>query len=125
RDLDGKTVKEAARQHACPQGTVATRLSRGRALLARQLSRRGLTLSAGTVAAVLSEGAASASVPVSLLRATMKAATVVAAGHAKTGIISAKVVALWEGVLKAMLLTRLKTASAVLVLMAAFGVAVA
>jgi RNA polymerase sigma factor (sigma-70 family) len=123
-DLEGKTVKEAARQLACPQGTVATRLSRGRALLARRLSRRGLALSAGAVAAVLREGAASASVPASLVGATMQAASVVAAGHAGTGIISAKVVALWEGVLKAMLLAKLKAASAVL-MMGAFAVAIA
>ncbi len=124
-DLEGRTVKEAARQLACPQGTVATRLSRGRVLLAKRLSRHGLTLSAGTVAAVLSEGAASASVSASLVGSTITAATTVAAGHATTGMISAKVVTLLEGVLKAMLLTKIKIASAVLVMMGVFGVSVA
>jgi RNA polymerase sigma factor (sigma-70 family) len=122
-DLEGKTIKEAARQLACPQGTVATRLARGRALLTRRLSRHGLTLSAGTVAAVLSEGAVSASVPASLTGATVKAAITVAARHATTGIVSARVVTLSERVLKAMLLTKIKVASAVLVVLGVLGVA--
>src|SRR5262249_33813498 len=46
-DLEGKTLREAARQLGWPQGTVATRLTRGRALLARRLARSGLSLSAG------------------------------------------------------------------------------
>src|SRR5262249_4440452 len=32
-DLEGRTIREAARQLGWPQGTVATRLTRGRALL--------------------------------------------------------------------------------------------
>jgi RNA polymerase sigma factor (sigma-70 family) len=35
-DLEGKTIKEAARYLGWPQGTVATRLTRGRAQLARR-----------------------------------------------------------------------------------------
>jgi hypothetical protein len=115
------TLKEAARHLACPLGTVATRLSRGRAMLAKRLSRHGLTLSAGTVAAVLSEGAAPARVSASLLGSTLEAASTIAAGHTTTGIISAKVVMLSEGVLKAMLLTKLKIAAVVLVGLGAFA----
>src|ERR1700732_1846438 len=44
-ELEGKTIKEAARHLNWPQGTVATRLAHGRRLLARRLSRHGLTLS--------------------------------------------------------------------------------
>src|SRR5438128_1075850 len=32
-ELEGRTIKEAARQLGCPEGTISTRLSRGRALL--------------------------------------------------------------------------------------------
>ncbi|HEV3238580.1 MAG TPA: RNA polymerase sigma factor, partial [Gemmataceae bacterium] len=46
-DLEGKTIKEAARHLGWPQGTVATRLARGRAQLAKRLTKRGLTLSGG------------------------------------------------------------------------------
>ena len=73
-------------------------------------------VSGGALAAVLSQNAASAGVPTSVVSSTIKAASLFAAGQAAaTGVISAKVAALTEGVLKAMLLTKLKIATAVLV----------
>src|SRR5262249_22544508 len=108
-DLEGKTRKEAARQLGCPEGTVAGRLARARALLARRLARHGVVLSAGSLAAVLSQNAASAGVPPTMVTSTMKAAMFIAAGKAVTaGVVSANVAALTEGVMKAMLLTKLK-----------------
>src|SRR5262249_23467048 len=44
-ELEGRTIKGAALELGWPQGTVATRLARGRALLARRLAERGLALS--------------------------------------------------------------------------------
>src|SRR5438105_2704832 len=61
-DLEGKTHKEAARLLAWPDGTVSTRLSRARALLAKRLTRHGLHLGAGSLAAALAQSGASASV---------------------------------------------------------------
>src|SRR5438046_1160762 len=58
-DLEGMTRKEAARQLAIPEGSVASRLARARAMLARRLTRRGIVFSGGSVAAVLSAGSAS------------------------------------------------------------------
>jgi RNA polymerase sigma factor (sigma-70 family) len=115
-DLEGKTRKEAARQLGLPEGTVASRLARARAMLAKRLARRGLTVSAGILAAVLSERAASASVPGSAMANTIKALTAVAAGQA-TLAISVKVGALTEGIMKSMLLTKLKSLLAVAVAM--------
>jgi RNA polymerase sigma factor (sigma-70 family) len=125
-DLEGKTVKEAARQLGCPPGTVGTRRLRGRGLLARRLARHGLTLSGGTVAALLAQHAA-AGVPPLLLSATLRAATLLAAGAATaTNVIPAKVTALTEGALKTMLLSKLKLAAALaLVLFACVGGALA
>src|SRR5436305_5459780 len=40
-DLEGVTRKEAARQLGCPEGTVAGRLARARAMLAKRLARGG------------------------------------------------------------------------------------
>jgi RNA polymerase sigma factor (sigma-70 family) len=109
-DLAGKPRKEAARQLGVPEGTLSARLTRGRRLLAKRLARRGLALSGGALAAALAENAASASVP-----APLAASTVTAAG----GTAPAKVAALAEGVLKAMLLARLRQTGAALLLVAA------
>jgi RNA polymerase sigma factor (sigma-70 family) len=122
-DLEGKTRKEAARQLGCPEGTVAGRLARARVTLARRLARRGLALSGGALAALLCEQSACAAVPPSVVSSTLKAASLFAAGQAAApGAISVQVAALTEGVLKAMLLTKLKMAMAVLLCAAALVV---
>src|SRR5262249_23212239 len=81
----------------------------------------------GTLAAALSQNAASAGVPMPLVISTVKAATGAAAGQtAAAGLASAKIAAIAEGVLKTMLLTKLKIATAVLLAvgLAAGGVVV-
>jgi RNA polymerase sigma factor (sigma-70 family) len=121
-DLQGKTRKEAAPQLGLLEGTVASRLARGRALLARRLARHGLPVSGGAVAAVLGQQVASAGVPVAVVSSTIQAASLFAAGQAAApGVLSVKAVALTEGVLKTMLLTKLTTATAVLVAVAVLG----
>lgn len=121
-DLEGKTYKEAARLLGCPEGTLAARLTRGRAMLAKRLTRHGLAVSSGALAAALSESTTSACAPSSVVCSTIKAATVFAVGPAAaTGAISAKAVALMEGVLKTMLLTKLKIATAGLLMVAALS----
>jgi RNA polymerase sigma factor (sigma-70 family) len=115
-DLEGKSLKEAAQQLGCPSGTIGTRLSRGRAMLARRLTRQGVALSPAALAIVLSQNAASASLPATLAISTTKAAALLAAGTAPAGMISAHVATLTNAVLKTMLLTKLKIATAILVL---------
>jgi RNA polymerase sigma-70 factor (ECF subfamily) len=112
-DLEGKSIKEAAGQLGCLPATLGTRLARGRKLLARRLARHGLALSSAAIAAALAENVASAGVPPMLLNATLKAAALFAAGQAASGVIAARVLLLAEGVVKAMFLTRLRTAVAV------------
>ena len=121
-DLEGKTYKEAAQHLGVPEGTLSGRLTRGRALLAKRLTRHGLSVSGAALAAALSQGEASASVPDSAVSSTIKVATLLAAGQAAAGVVSAPVIALTEGVLKTMLLTKLKIASLVLALALCCGV---
>jgi RNA polymerase sigma factor (sigma-70 family) len=110
-DLEEKTRREAARQLDLPEGTLAGRLTRGRAMLARRLARRGPAVSGGALVAVFSQEAASAGVPISVLASTIKAASMFAAGQAAaTGAISVHVAALTERMLNAMLLAKLRIA---------------
>jgi RNA polymerase sigma factor (sigma-70 family) len=123
-DLEGRTRREVAAQFRIPEGTLSSRLTTGRRMLARRLTRRGVTLSGGSVAAVLSRNAVSANVPAAVVSATVRAVEVVAAGQAAmSGAVSAEVAALTEGVLKTMLLNKLKTVTAVLLVLGvvAFG----
>jgi RNA polymerase sigma factor (sigma-70 family) len=112
-DLEGKTRKEVARQLGWAEGTVASRLARGRSILAKRLARRGFAGAA--VAAALADGAAPAGVPSALVVSTVTAASFSAARAAVAkGVLSATVATLTEGVLKSMLLTKLKSVIAVL-----------
>src|SRR5262249_57245621 len=102
--LEGKTNEEAARQLGCPRGTIFSRLARGKDMLRRRLVRRGLVLSAGGLTALISQNAASAAGSALLVGPTFKAALTFAAAQTAAGTASARVIALAEGVLRAMYL---------------------
>lgn len=123
-DLEGKTRKEASQHFHLPEGTVATRLATARAMLARRLARPGLRFSGGVLATLLAEHVASARVPTSVALSTIRAASFFAAGPA-AGVISTKAATLAEGVLKTMLLTKLKIVAAGLVMAGVLGTGVA
>jgi RNA polymerase sigma factor (sigma-70 family) len=115
--LEGKTQGEAAKILGVSRLTVSKRLDRGRALLRARLARRGFGAAAVLLAASWPVAAASAHVSSVLVSCTVEAAKSFAAGQAAAaGVISAKVAALTQGVLKTMLLPKLKTATAALLL---------
>jgi RNA polymerase sigma factor (sigma-70 family) len=59
-DLEGRTIADAARQLGIPAGTVASRLARGRELLAKRLAKHGLSVSAGLLATLFGKPATAA-----------------------------------------------------------------
>jgi hypothetical protein len=89
------------------------RLSRARKLLKEQLNRRGVSLTAVLAAIALEADGVSAGVPMSVAISTARAASLMATNKAAAvEVISTKVVSLTEGMLKAMLMTNLKTTAA-------------
>jgi RNA polymerase sigma factor (sigma-70 family) len=123
-DLEGKTRGEAARQLGVPGGTVAGWLARARAMLAKRLTRRGVVLSGGSLGAALMQYAGPATVPAAVITSTIQAATVFAAGPAAAGALSAQVATLTEGVLKSMLISKLKLAVTLVLGVAILGLGV-
>jgi hypothetical protein len=125
-DLEGKTRKEVARQLRLPVGTVASRLARARAMLAKRLARHGLVLSGVTLAAALTERAMATTMPPQLTSSTLKAAALVAVGQAAAlRLISPDVSTLTEGTLKAMLLNKLKTMICLLAVVVVISIGIA
>jgi RNA polymerase sigma factor (sigma-70 family) len=119
--LEGRTQEEAARQLGWTPGSVKGRLERGRAQLHARLARRGLALSAALLALDALHGPAAAGMAGVLLWATAQAAVRFAAGAGSATGGAAPAVTLAEGVLKAMLLSKIKIASALLMFAAVLG----
>jgi RNA polymerase sigma factor (sigma-70 family) len=119
--MEGKTNEEAARLLGCPKGTVLSRLARAREILGGRLSRRGLTVSATLVTTMLSQSDLSASVRLPLIEATVKSAVAVLAPSASTGLVPVKVMTLVEGALRAMWLSRIIAAGAIVLGVCSFG----
>jgi RNA polymerase sigma factor (sigma-70 family) len=103
-DLEGLPRKDAAERLGWREGTLSGRLFRARSLLAARLARLGLAVPAAGLGAVAT---ASAALPPALAESTIRIGVLVAAGDAAV-VAAAPVVALSEGVMKAMLLTKLK-----------------
>lgn len=114
-DLQGKAHREVGELLGWPVGTVSGRLARGRALLARRLTRQGVGLSAGTLAVVLASQTVAA-IPAAVTSSMLRAAALVAAGRVGPGVITTSVATLVEGALQSMLFARLKTAVVVMAL---------
>jgi RNA polymerase sigma factor (sigma-70 family) len=121
-DLEGKTRKEAAGNLGVPEGTLSGWLSRGRALLAKRLARRGLSASAGVLAVGLARGASAGAVPAGVLSAAIRA--VAEAGTSEitaAGPVSPAVELLAKGVLRTMLVRKLRRGVLAVAVLGAIG----
>ncbi len=106
-DLKGQTQEQAARQLACPVGTIKSRLNRGRQRLKDRLKRRGLAPAFG-IGATLATDATQAAVPFSLVQSTIVHAISFSASRGAAGVVPVAVASLTEGVLRAMMFTKIK-----------------
>jgi RNA polymerase sigma factor (sigma-70 family) len=121
-DLEGRTRKEAAQQLGCPEGSIAGWLARARSMLAKRLRRHGIMVSGGALATLLTQNASSAGVPSAVLVRTIDAAGLFAVQAAAfQGAVDPRVAAITEGVLKSMLLAKLKAICVCLVAVTAFA----
>jgi RNA polymerase sigma factor (sigma-70 family) len=118
--LEGKTNEEAARLLGRPVGTVWYQLSRGRELLRGRLSRRGVGLSAAALGAVIARNA-TAAVPEALLALTRQTSLAGAGPAGGAGTLAAPVATLVTEVLHAMLLSRLKRAAVMVLVLCVAG----
>jgi RNA polymerase sigma factor (sigma-70 family) len=119
--LEGLTHAEAARRLRWPIGTVSGRLSQARTLLHQRLTRRGFSLAVGPLAALLDPEALRVSVPEPLVRSLGRTAARLATEGARPAGASGAVWTLAEGVIKELLMSKLKVGLATL---AALGIAV-
>lgn len=97
--LEGKTNSEAADQLGMGRWTIATRLSRGRAMLRERLSRRGVALSALVLTALLEQEAIAAGT----------AAPAIVVLNFSTAAAGAPVTALAQAAIDGLFWTKVKT----------------
>lgn len=123
--LDGKSRDEAARELGWKEGAVKICLERGRALLRKNLARRGIALSSVLITAHLASVGASAALPVRVTVTTVDAALKFAAGESVSGFVSAAVPALANQALRGFAVAKVKLACAGILLCGSLGLGVA
>ncbi len=117
-ELQGATRADAAKSLGVPEGTLSSRLARGRDLLRKRLLKHGTLLPAGGLPALFATSTAGrATVPSALLSRTSELAKA-ATGAAPVGAVPVGAARLTDEVLKSMFLTKLRLASVPLALVA-------
>ena len=116
-DLEGRSRRQVARLLGCPEGTVASRLVRGRAMLAKRLNRHLPESMKEDQSDAPWKQTNSASVTSVLVTTTARAGIQYAEGKLHDCLIPAKVLALTQGVIHAMLLNKAAKLTVILLLL--------
>jgi RNA polymerase sigma factor (sigma-70 family) len=107
--LEGLTTDEAARRVGCPRGTVLSRLAAARERLRGRLTKRGFGLPAAGLATVFVQTTA----PAGLIAPAVRASLAYTAGTVAAAEVAPRVIGWADGVIRAMMLTKLKFAAGV------------
>ena len=111
-ELQGLSRRDAARHLKLAEGTLSSRLARGRVLLRKRLERAGVTMSATGLLATLSTETR-AELSETLLQAALRSAAATLAGAPMKSAANS----LAEGVLKTMLFEQIRKVSGVVLLL--------
>ena len=113
-DLQELSRKEAATKLGIAEGTLSSRLARGRAMLSQRLTRRGVSAPLAVLGRGLGGTALAMNLPHALVQTTVKTALSVAAGPGAIVGASAQAIKLSETVIKMMFLSKIKVLAPVI-----------
>jgi RNA polymerase sigma factor (sigma-70 family) len=105
--LEGRSQEEAAGQLGWSKSTLLRRLEEARVALGRRLAHKGHIWSASIAGVLISDCLSPAALPSKLVDATVDAGARALVGRTTAGLVSARVTALAEGMVKAMYIRRL------------------
>jgi RNA polymerase sigma factor (sigma-70 family) len=114
--LEGLSTAAAAQRLGCAQGTILSRLARGRETLRRRLAQRGLTVPTSLFAPSFVPQEAALTVPVALMTSTVSYAARAGAGRITlSALITQSVATLTEATMRTFYITRITLATGLLV----------